>query len=149
MTGYVHRISLWKVGSVFAIIQTRVIWGRYYWGTILHLLAIPLLSQYDNSDHQIVPPGKSVLKPSRAVGTVHSAPLVAEMVKNLPSMWDTKVRSLGREIPLKEGMATYSSILAWRSPWTEEPGGLQSLIPQSQTGLCNYQTCRHILWMLA
>ena len=149
MTGYVHRISLWKVGSVFAIIQTRVIWGRYYWGTILHLLAIPLLSQYDNSDHQIVPPGKSVLKPSRAVGTVHSAPLVAEMVKNLPAMWETQVRSLGWEIPLKEGMATYSSILAWRSPWTEEPGGLQSLIPQSQTGLCNYQTCRHTLLMLA
>jgi len=47
------------------------------------------------------------------------------MVKNLPATWETQVRSLGREDPLEEGMATHSSILAWRIPWTEEPGGLQ------------------------
>ena len=47
------------------------------------------------------------------------------MVENLPAMWDTWVRSLGQEDPLEEGMATYSSILAWRIPCTEEPGGLQ------------------------
>ena len=40
---------------------------------------------------------------------------------------ETRVRSLGREYPLEEGMATHSSILAWRIPWTEEPGGLQSM----------------------
>ena len=48
------------------------------------------------------------------------------MVKNLPAMKETWVRSLGWEDPLEKGMATYSSILAWRISWTEEPGGLQS-----------------------
>ena len=48
------------------------------------------------------------------------------MVKNLPAMQETQVRSLGREDPLEKDMATHSSILAWRTPWTEEPGGLQS-----------------------
>ena len=47
------------------------------------------------------------------------------MVKNLPAMWKTCVQSLGWEAPLERGTATHSSILAWRIPWTEEPGGLQ------------------------
>ena len=55
-----------------------------------------------------------------------STPLVAQIVKNLPSVQETWVRSLGWEDPLEKGMATHSSILAWRIPWTEEPGGLQS-----------------------
>ena len=46
------------------------------------------------------------------------------MVKNLPAMQETRVRSLGGELPLEKGMATHSSILAWRIPWTEEPGGI-------------------------
>ena len=54
------------------------------------------------------------------------ASLVAQMVKNLPAMWETWVQSQGWEDPLEEGMATHSIILAWRIPWTEEPGGLQS-----------------------
>ena len=49
------------------------------------------------------------------------------MVKSLPAMWETRVRSLGGEDPLQEEMATYSSILAWRISWTEEPGRLQSV----------------------
>ena len=49
------------------------------------------------------------------------------MVKNLPAMQETRVRSLGREDPLEKGMATHSSILAWRIPWAEEPCGLQSM----------------------
>ena len=49
---------------------------------------------------------------------------MAQMVKNLPAMQETKVQSLGWEDPLEEEMATHSSILAWRIPWTEEPGGL-------------------------
>ena len=49
------------------------------------------------------------------------------MVKNLPSMQETWVGFLGQEDPLEEGMITHSSILAWKIPWTEEPGGLQSL----------------------
>ena len=51
-------------------------------------------------------------------------------VKNLPAMqetWRSRFKSLGREVPLKEEMATHSRILAWRIPWTEEPGGLQSM----------------------
>ena len=52
--------------------------------------------------------------------------LVAQMVKNPPTMWETWVRSLGQEDPLEKGMSTHSSILTWRIPWMEEPGGLQS-----------------------
>ena len=55
---------------------------------------------------------------------------VAKMVKTLPAMWKTWVRFLGREDPLEKEMATYSSILAWRIPWTEEPGRLQSMASQ-------------------
>ena len=50
--------------------------------------------------------------------------LVAQMVKNLPAMQETQVQSLGQEDLLEKGMATQSSMLAWRIPWTEEPGGL-------------------------
>ena len=52
---------------------------------------------------------------------------MAQMVKNLPEMQETGVRSLGWEDALEKGMATHSSILVWRIPWTEEPGGLQSM----------------------
>ena len=55
------------------------------------------------------------------------ASLVAQVVKNLPPMRETLVQSLGQEDPLEKGMATHSSILAWKIPWTEEPGGLQSM----------------------
>ena len=55
---------------------------------------------------------------------------MAQMVKNLPAMQETRVRALGREDPLEKGMATHSSILAWRIPWTEESGGLQSMVLQ-------------------
>ena len=54
------------------------------------------------------------------------ASLVAQRLKRLPAMQETWVRSLGQEDPLEKEMATHSSILAWRIPWTEEPGGLQS-----------------------
>ena len=54
-------------------------------------------------------------------------PQVTQMVKNLPVMWESRVQSLGWEDPLEVGMATHSSIPAWRIPWTEEPGGLQSM----------------------
>ena len=52
---------------------------------------------------------------------------MAQLVKNPPAMQETWVRSLSQEGPLEKGMATQSSILAWRIPWTEEPGGLQSM----------------------
>ena len=55
---------------------------------------------------------------------------MAEMVKTVPAMWETQVRSLGQKDPLEKGMAVHSSILAWEIPWTEEPGGLQSMESQ-------------------
>ena len=54
------------------------------------------------------------------------ASLVAQRLKHLPAMWETWVQSLGQEDPLEKEMATHSSILAWRIPWMEEPGGLES-----------------------
>ena len=55
---------------------------------------------------------------------------MAQMVKNLPAMQETQVQPLGQEDTLERGMVTYSSILAWRIPWTEEPGGLQFMVSQ-------------------
>ena len=62
-----------------------------------------------------------------------AASLVAQTVKHLSAMWETQVLSLGGEDPLEKGMATHSSIVAWEMPWTEEPGGLQSMGSQSWT----------------
>ena len=53
--------------------------------------------------------------------------MVAQTVKNLPAMQEAEVQSLGQEDPLEKGMATHSSVLAWRIPWAEEPSGLQSM----------------------
>ena len=61
------------------------------------------------------------------IRSVHIFSLVAQRLKHLPPMWETWVRSLGRENPLEKEMVTHSSILAWRIPWTEESGGLQSM----------------------
>jgi len=55
------------------------------------------------------------------------ASLVAQTVEYLPAVQETQVLSLGQEDPLEEKMATHSGVLAWRTPWTEEPGGLQSM----------------------
>ena len=61
---------------------------------------------------------------------------MAQVVSNLPAMQETQVQSLNGEDPLAEGMATHSSILAWRIPWTEDPGWLQSMgVTKNQTQL--------------
>ena len=65
------------------------------------------------------------------VYSISWASLVIQRVKNLPAMQETQVPSLSQEDPLGEGMATHSSILAWRIPWTEEHGRLQSMGAQS------------------
>ena len=62
---------------------------------------------------------------------VSRAPLGAQTVDNPPAMRETWIPSLGWVDPLEDGMATYSGILAWRIPWTEEPGGPQSMVSQS------------------
>ena len=61
------------------------------------------------------------------------ASLVSQSVKNLPAIWETQVWSLGQEGPLEKGMATHSSILAWRLPWTEEPGGQRKIVGQTHS----------------
>ena len=61
--------------------------------------------------------------------------MVAQTVKNLPAMWEAWVQSLGWEDPLEKGKATHSSILAWRIPWAEEPGGLQPMGSQGRIQL--------------
>ena len=58
---------------------------------------------------------------------MYGASLEAQVVKDLPAMQETQIQSLSWEDPLEEGMATHSSILAWRIPWTEEPGSQQSM----------------------
>ena len=69
----------------------------------------------------------------------YKASLVAQRLKHLPPVWETWVRCLGREDPLEKEMATHSSILAWRIPWTEEPGRLQSTrVAESRTRLSNF-----------
>ena len=75
---------------------------------------------------------KSKVSPTRSWTLCHAlqppecAFLVAQRLERLPAMWETWVRSLGQEDTLEKEMATHSSILAWRIPWVEEPGGLQS-----------------------
>ena len=63
----------------------------------------------------------------------NGSPAIAQSGKKLPAMQETQVHFLGEEDPLEEEMATHSSLLAWRIPWTEEPGGLQSRGSQSWT----------------
>ena len=66
-------------------------------------------------------------------------PQVAQTVKNPPAVWETWVWSLGWEDPLEKQKATHSSILAWRIPWTEDPGGLKSMVSQKNwTQLSNF-----------
>ena len=60
---------------------------------------------------------------------------MSQLVKNLPAKQEIQVQSLAQENPLEKGMATHASILAWRIPWTEEPGGLQSMGLQNGTRL--------------
>ena len=73
--------------------------------------------------------------------------LVAQTVNNLPSLLETRIQSMGWEDPLEEGMAAYFSILAWKIPWTEECGGLQSMESQSQTQLSDLTLSHFHFWM--
>ena len=64
---------------------------------------------------------------------------MAQMVKHLPAVWDTQIRSQGQEDPLEKEMATHSSTLAWKIPWMEEPGELQSMgVAKSWTQLSDF-----------
>ena len=72
------------------------------------------------------------------------ASLVAQLVKNLPAMWETWVRFLSWEDPLVKGTATISSVLAWRIPWTKKPGTLQSMGSQRVRHAQATSTCKFI-----
>ena len=71
------------------------------------------------------------------------ASLVTQTVKSLPAVLETQVQSLGQEDPLEKEMATHSSILAWKIPWTEEPDRLQSMGLQSWTRLSDFHSFVH------
>ena len=148
MTGYFHRISPWKVGSVFAIIQTRVMWGGCYWVTILHLLAIPLLSKYDNCIIRFPPRQESAqTKQSSWQSTLcfsgdwdgqesarnaRDTGSVSGLERSPGGGHDNPLQYSCLEKPMHRG--------AW---WATVHG-----ISKSQTRLSNYQTCWHILWMI-
>ena len=68
---------------------------------------------------------------------------MAQTVKCLSAMWETWVRALGGEDPLEKKMASHSSTLAWKIPWTEEPGRLQSVRSQSRTQLSKITLCKY------
>ena len=82
-------------------------------------LLLPSLEDHPN-------PGIKLRSPALLADSLPSS-LVAQMVKRLPTMWDTRVQSLGWEDLLEKEMATHSSTIAWKFPWTEEPGRLQSM----------------------
>ena len=89
------------------------------------------LNDLDNHNHVITHLEPDILEceVKGALGKF-GASLVAQRLKCLPAMWETWVRSLGQEDPLGKEMATHSGILAWRIPWTEEPGELLSIVSQ-------------------
>ena len=128
--------SLWPYdcslpgSSVHGILQARILeWVAMPsfggssqprdWALLLHFL------HWQASSLPLVPSGKPI-QPNQILLFWHTF-LVAQTVKRLPIMWETWVWSLGWEDPLEKGMATHSSILAWKIPWTEEPGRLQSM----------------------
>ena len=69
--------------------------------------------------------------------SISGASLIAQSVKNLPAVQETRVQFLGQEDPLEKEMVTHSSVLAWRIPWTEQPGGLQSIGSQKSDTTSN------------
>ena len=81
------------------------------------------------------------------ITNLNRASLVAQRLKHLPGMWETRVQSLSREDPLEKEMATHSSTLAWRMPWREEPGRLQSMGSQSQTRLSDFTPILDNPWL--
>ena len=85
--------------------------------SLLHLLKVSWVSHIALDKSVIISVGTM-----KVIRIQKHPSLVAQMVKNLPALWETWVQSLGLEDPLQKGLATHSSVLAWRIPWTEEPG---------------------------
>ena len=103
--------------------------GQHHWEHVQGTVRDPTLgpdSTRENEKASVDPSSlQEVVINDSDVKTINF--LVAQRAKNLLAMWEIQVRSLGQEDPPEKGMATHSSTLAWRIPWTEEPGGLQSM----------------------
>ena len=97
---------------------------------IIQNLEIKMESQINGLETRIEKMQEMFNKDLEEIG----ASLVAQRLKHLPAMWETWVQSLGREDPLEKEMATHSSILAWRIPWTEELGGLHTVHESQRVG---------------
>ena len=127
-------------GAVNSILtQFPLCLNEISWNSVLWLEYCPLSSWRTGLilHMETLEPSKDVTYASLFKSSSLPASLVAEMITNLSPMWETWVWSLGQEDPQEEGMATHSSILTWRIPWTEEPGGLHTDlgVAKSQTGL--------------
>ena len=107
--------------------MTSAFWTEHLKGWGYHVQIWGRLSR----ENSTLKKDKSGIRPSplnlRCPPAIQRPHLVAQMVKNLPAMQETQVQSLGWENPLEKGMAIHSSILAWRIPWTEESGRLESM----------------------
>ena len=101
------------------MIKSRVFWVLFKSNTLNERMLRPVLIKKKKKIQSVC---RTYIKLTLKVTS-----LVAQLVKNLPAMQETWVRFLGWEDSLEKEMATHSSILAWRIPWTEEPGGLQSM----------------------
>ena len=95
------------------------------------LLVCALRPALPSPRHSLFPTSLPCSGMNSSLLLTQGASLVTQMAENLLAMQETQVWSLGQEDPLKKGMATHSSILAWRIPWTEEPDGLRSTVSQS------------------
>ena len=119
-----HPICVWRYSikiqaSLFTLVPVQSKWKRSCQiRTTVNLFPFPLLVYYNCIDSNT-----NIKKYSNLEG----ASLVAQRAKSLPVAWETQVRSLGREDPLEKEMVTHSSILAWKTPWVEKPGRLQSM----------------------
>ena len=141
-----HRLVLRveKAGDVRTDLESRIPQKKQWCKQKGCLQLTPVLSASSSQEHQCLMPQRTschliqsspapsvpwhtAIFPNKLYTKIHKSPtstltsLMAQMVKNLPAMWKTWVQSLGWEDLLEKGMATHSSILAWRIPWTEEP----------------------------
>ena len=109
---------------------------------LVPIASLPSLSSFFMSykwSHTECTLGAWVLSPSTLLRFIHVEPLVTQLVKKSPAIQETGVQSLGQEDPLEQETATHFSVLAWRTVWTEEPGGLQSMGPQDTAELLKQQ----------
>ena len=134
--------------SIYQSIHLSIYWpnnrltdespSKYYLNTSLYMWSLSIYLIYLLDFHIQLYIERAYKEKHRWCTDIDTDILVALMVKNIPAMRETQVQSLGWKDPLEKGMATHSSILAWRVPRTEEPGGLQPMGLQSQTRLSDW-----------